>query len=205
MATRTLKAKRHLKNAITYIEWLDIDLIMPRGTRKQAFKDLVKDIKRLKKNRAWAFEIWLKYVKLDWMLMDEAQPNLGYEARVAKRAYTLIKPVLRRKVPFFPRLKMSYLKNSSYQLLGELSIRLIGSTELTDSVGKDLWDFQLNTEVAQQSPENQSLLDLVEILNVSSEDGGESSLNISLEKVLAADAVEETAIGDDKIGRVPGS
>src|SRR6266542_342183 len=182
MATRTLKAKRHLENVITYMEWLDIDLTILRGTRKQAFKDLVKDIKRLKKNRAWAFEIWLKYVKLGWMLMDEAQPNLGYEARVAKRAYTLIKPVLGRKVPFFPRLKMSYLKDSSYQLLGELSIRLIGSMEFTDSVREDLWNFQLNTEVTQQSYEDQPLLDLVEILNVSSEDGEESSLNILQKK-----------------------
>ncbi len=141
MATRTLKAKRHLKNAITYIEWLDIDLTMPRGMRKQALKDLVKDIKRLKKNQAWAFEIWLKYVKLGWMLMDETQPNLDHEARVAKRAYTLVKPVLGKKIPFFLRLKMSYLKDSSYQLLGELSISLIGLTELTDSVRENLWDF----------------------------------------------------------------
>ena len=80
--------------------------------------------------------------------MDEAQPNLGHEVKVAKRAYTLVKPVLGRKILFFLRLKMSYLKDSSYQLLGELSIRLIGSTELTDSVGEDLWDLQLNTEVA---------------------------------------------------------
>src|SRR6266542_6087621 len=138
MATRTLKAKRHLENAITYMEWLDIDLTMPRDTRKRALKDLVKDIKRLKKNRAWAFEIWLKYVKLGWMLMDETQSNLSHEARVAKRAYTLVKPVLERKVPFFPRLKMSYLKDSSYQLLGELSISLISSTELTDSVREGL-------------------------------------------------------------------
>ncbi len=50
---------------ITYMEWLDIDLTILKDTRKQAFKNLVKDIKRLKKNRAWAFEIWLKYVKLD--------------------------------------------------------------------------------------------------------------------------------------------
>ncbi len=70
--------------------------------------------------------------------MDKTQPNLGHEARVAKRAYTLVKPVLRRKVLFFSRLKMSYLKDSSYQLLGELSIRLIGSTELTDSVRENL-------------------------------------------------------------------
>ncbi len=139
------------------------------------------------------------------MLMDETQPNLGHEARVAKRAYTLVKPVLGRKVPFFPRLKMSYLKDSSYQLLEELSIRLIGSTELTDSVGEDLWNFQLNTEVTQQSHENQPSLDLVEILNVSSESGGKSSLNISLEEVLAAAVVEKAAIEDDKIGRIPRS
>src|SRR6266540_3310872 len=205
MATRTLKAKQHLETAITYIEWLDIDLTMPHGMRKRVLKDLVKDIKRLKKNRAWAFEIWLKYVKLGWMLMDEAQPNLGHEARVAKRAYTLIKPVLGRKVSFFPRLKMSYLKDSSYQLLRELSISLIGSTELTDSVGENLWDFQLNTKVVQQVHEEQPSLDLVEILNVSSEDGGESSLNISLEEVLTTGVVEETAADDDEIGRVSGS
>ena len=73
-----------MKVAIIQIEWLNIDLIILRGTRKQAFKDLVKDIKQLKKNRAWAFEIWLKYVKLGWMLMDETQPNLGHEAKVVK-------------------------------------------------------------------------------------------------------------------------
>ncbi len=120
------------------MEWLDIDLTILRDTRKQALKDLVKDIKHLKKNRAWAYKIWLKYIKLGWMLRDKAQLNLDHEARVAKRAYTLIKPVIGRKVPFFPRLKMSYLKDSSYQLLKELSIRLIGSTELTDSVREDL-------------------------------------------------------------------
>src|SRR6266542_3143097 len=139
------------------------------------------------------------------MLMDEAQLNLGHEVRVAKRAYTLVKSVLGRKVPFFPRHKISYLKDSSYQLLGELSIGLIGLTELTDSVGENLWDFQLSTEVAQQSHEDQPSLDLVEILNVSSEDGGESSLNILLEEVLAAGAVEEDAVVDDGIGRIPGS
>ena len=137
--------------------------------------------------------------------MDETQLNLGHEARVAKRAYTLVKPVLERRVPFFPRLKMSYLKDSSYQLLGELSIRLIGSTELTDSVEKNLWDFQLNSKVAQQVYEDQLSLDLVEILNVSSEHKGESSLNISLEEVYAVGAIEETTVGDDKIGRVPRS
>ena len=77
--------------------------------------------------------------------------------------------------------------------------------ELTDSVGKDLWDFYLNTEVAQQSYKDQPSPNLVEILNVSSKDGGESSLNISLEEVLAAGAVEEAAVEDDEIGRVFGS
>ena len=96
------------------------------------------------------FEIWLKYIKLGWMLINETQPNLGHEARVAKHAYTLIKLVLERKVPFFPRLKMSYLKDNSYQLLVELFIRLIGLTEFTNFVGENLWNFQLNTEVVQQ-------------------------------------------------------
>ena len=50
MTTRTLKAKQHLEAAITHMEWLDIDFTLPKGTRKQALKDLVKDIKRLKKN-----------------------------------------------------------------------------------------------------------------------------------------------------------
>ncbi len=39
------------------MEWLDIDLIISWEIRKQALKDLVKDIKWLKKNRAWVFEI----------------------------------------------------------------------------------------------------------------------------------------------------
>ncbi len=72
------------------------------------------------------------------MLMDEAQPNLGHKARVAKHAYALVKPVLGRKIPFFPKLKMSYLKDSFFQLIGKLSIRLIGSTELTNSVRENL-------------------------------------------------------------------
>ena len=67
-----------------------------------------------------------------------------------------------------------------------------------------LWDFQLNTEVAQQSHEDPPSLDLVEILNISSEDVGELSLNISLEEVLAAGTVEEATVVDDEIGRVPG-
>ena len=59
--------------------------------------------------------------------------------------------------------------------------------------------------MAQQSHEDQPSLDLVEILNVASEDGGESSLNISLEEVLVAGAAEEAAVEDDEISRVPGS
>ena len=65
-----------------------------------------------------------------------------------------------------------------------------------------VWDFQLNDKVVQQSHEDQLLLNLVEILNVSSENGRESSLNILLEEVLAADAIEETAVIGDEIGRV---
>ncbi len=68
-----------------------------------------------------------------------------------------------------------------------------------------MWNFQLNDEIAQQSHEDQPLLDLVEILNVSSEDGGESSLNILLEEVLAADAVEDITVIGDESGRVPRS
>ncbi len=56
-----------------------------------------------------------------------------------------------------------------------------------------------------QQYEDQPSLDLVEILNVSSKYGGESSLNISLEEVRAADVVEEIAVGDDEISRVLGS
>src|SRR6266542_5001228 len=102
-----------------------------------------------------------------------------------------------RKVPFFLKLKMFYLKNSLYQLLEELSIRLIGSTELTNSVGENLWNFQLNNKVVQQSCKDQLLLDQVEILNVSCEHGGESSLNISLKEVLAANTTEEPAVTGD--------
>ncbi len=59
--------------------------------------------------------------------------------------------------------------------------------------------------MAQQPREDPPSLDLVEILNVFSEDGEESSLNISLEEILAAGTVKETAVEDDEIGRVPGS
>ena len=51
--------------------------------------------------------------------------------------------------------------------------------------------------MAQQSHEDQPSLDQVEILNVSCEDGRESSLNILLKEVLTANAINETvAIGD---------
>ena len=46
------------------------------------------------------------------------------------------------------------------------------------------------------------MLNQVEILNVSCEDGGKSSLNISLEEVLAADAVDETTVIGDEISQV---
>ena len=52
---------------------------------------------------------------------------------------------------------------------------------------------------------DQLSFDLVEILNVSSENGRESSLNISLKEVLAADAVEKIAVIGDEISRVFGS
>ncbi len=58
--------------------------------------------------------------------------------------------------------------------------------------------------MAQQLHEDQPLLDLVEILNISSKDRGESSLNLSLEEVLAASTVEEITVVDNEIGRVPG-
>jgi len=58
--------------------------------------------------------------------------------------------------------------------------------------------------VAQQSHKDQLSLDLVKILNVFSEDGRESSLNISFEEILVADAVEDTAVIGDEIGRILG-
>jgi len=45
MATQTLKVKQYLEYVIIQMKWLDIDLTIPRGIRKQALKDLVKDIK----------------------------------------------------------------------------------------------------------------------------------------------------------------
>ena len=59
--------------------------------------------------------------------------------------------------------------------------------------------------MTQQSHKDQPSLDLVEILNVSNESGGELSLNISLEEVLAAGTVNKTTVDDDEIGKVSGS
>ncbi len=57
--------------------------------------------------------------------------------------------------------------------------------------------------MVQQPCKDPPLLDLVEILNVSSENRGESSLNISLKEVLVADAVNKTTVIGDEISRVP--
>ncbi len=56
--------------------------------------------------------------------------------------------------------------------------------------------------MAQQSYEDQPLLDLVEILNVSSGDGRESSLNTSLEEVLAVNAIDKTTVISDEISKI---
>ena len=44
----------------------------------------------MKKDHAWTFKIWTKYVKLDWMLRDKTQLNLDHEVRVVKWAYILV-------------------------------------------------------------------------------------------------------------------
>ncbi len=54
----------------------------------------------------------------------------------------------------------------------------------------------------QQSHKDLLLLDQKEILNISCEDGGESSLNILLEEVLTADAINNTTVIGDKTDRV---
>ncbi len=59
--------------------------------------------------------------------------------------------------------------------------------------------------MTQQLHEDHPLLDQIEILNIFYEDGQELLLNISLEEVLAADVVFETAVIGDEIGRVSGS
>ena len=46
--------------------------------------------------------------------MNEIQSNLSHKARVMKRTYILVKPVLGRKILYFSRLKISYLKDSLY-------------------------------------------------------------------------------------------
>ena len=59
--------------------------------------------------------------------------------------------------------------------------------------------------MAQQSHEDQPSLDLIEILNITSENGRELSLNILLEEVLAVDTVKHIAVFGDETGRVFGS
>ncbi len=67
-----------------------------------------------------------------------------------------------------------------------------------------LWDFQLNTEVARQSYEDQLLLNQKEVLNAFCENEEESSLNILLEEVLTVNAINNTAIIGDKTNRILG-
>jgi len=59
--------------------------------------------------------------------------------------------------------------------------------------------------MVQQLYKDQPSLDLIEILNVASKDGGESSLNILLEEVLAVSTVEDTAVIGDESIRISGS
>ena len=76
------------------------------------------------------------------MLINDTQLNLGYKARVAKKVYTFVKLILKSKVLFFLWLKISYLKNNSYILLGELFLRLIDSIEFTNFIEKTIWNFK---------------------------------------------------------------
>ncbi len=59
--------------------------------------------------------------------------------------------------------------------------------------------------MAQQLHEDQLSFELVKILNVTSKDEEESSLNISLKEVLIADVAENTAVIGDEINRIFGS
>jgi len=70
--------------------------------------------------------------------MNETHSNLDDKIRVIKQAYTLVKLVFKSKIPYFLRLKIFYLKDSLYQLLEELSIKLIDLTELTIFMRKNL-------------------------------------------------------------------
>ncbi len=83
---------------IIQVKWLDIDLTIPKEIRKQVLKNLVRNIKCLKKNCIWAFEIQLKYVKLKQILLDNVKSNLGHEIKIAKKVYILIKSVLENKI-----------------------------------------------------------------------------------------------------------
>jgi len=53
------------------MEWVNIDLTIPKRLRIRMLKDLIWNIKQMKINYTWAFKIWFKYIKLRWMLRDE--------------------------------------------------------------------------------------------------------------------------------------
>ncbi len=72
------------------------------------------------------------------MLLNKTKLNLDHKARVVKQVYILVKPVLKRKILYFLKLKISYLKDSSYQFLGKLFIKLICLIKLTNFMGKIL-------------------------------------------------------------------
>ncbi len=56
MITQTLKAKQYLEYVIIQMKQLDINLVISREIRKQAFKDLIRNIKHLKREYAWVFK-----------------------------------------------------------------------------------------------------------------------------------------------------
>jgi len=60
----------------------------------------------------------------------------------------------------------------------------------------------LNNEVIQQSYENPPSFNQVKVLNTFYKDEEKSLLNILLEEILITDAVNETAVIDNKIDRV---
>ncbi len=63
-----------------------------------------------------------------------------------------------------------------------------------------LQDFQLN----DKSYEDHLLLNQVEVLNVFCKDGKELLLNILLKEVLTINAVNETAVINNEIDKIPG-
>jgi len=66
----------------------------------------------------------------------------------------------------------------------------------------EMWDFQLNTKVTQQPYEDQPSLNQVEVLNESCKNEGESLLNISLEEILAANAVNRITVINDEMVKI---